>query len=143
MKKHFNFIRHNCLYKQIKDPFNHPIVLFQRVDGWVVIGLSQSHLTLERLVYFETSKAGVGGFHRKSSNIAIGQFNALKSWPYTSKFTIDHPEQIGTILKSIGGFGKIWGPQNAFERKIQILSDFRFSDFLSHFRFSYLFLKLL
>ena len=31
-------------------------------------------------VFFATSKVrlGFGGFHRKSSNIAIGQFNALK-----------------------------------------------------------------
>ena len=27
---------------------------------------------------------------------------------YTSKFTYDHPEQIETISKSIGGFGKFW-----------------------------------
>ena len=34
--------------------------------------------------------------------IVIRQYNTLKSWPYTSKFTIDHPEQMGTIFKSIG-----------------------------------------
>ena len=45
----------------------------------------------------------------KYSNIAIGQLNALKSLPYTSKFTIDDLEQIGTIFKSIVGFGKFLG----------------------------------
>ena len=43
---------------------------------------------------FLRRQRGGGGFHRKSGNIAIGQINALKSWPYTSKFTNDHPEQI-------------------------------------------------
>ena len=37
------------------------------------------------------------------------EINALKSWPYTSNFTIDQPEHIGTIFKSIRGFGKFWG----------------------------------
>ena len=37
------------------------------------------------------------------------QFNVLKSWPYTGKSTIDHPEQLGTIFKSIGGFGNFGG----------------------------------
>ena len=46
------------------------------------------------------------GFLRKSTNIAIGQLNALKSWPYTSKFTYDHLEQIEIIFKSIVGLGK-------------------------------------
>ena len=59
-------------------------------------------------VFLQRQRLG-GGLHRKSSNIAIGQFNTLKSWPYTSKFTNDHPEQMGTIFKSIGGFGKFWG----------------------------------
>ena len=61
--------------------------------------------------FFAISKVGGGGvgFHNKSSNIAIGQFNELKSWPYTSKFTYDHAEQIKTLFKSIGGFGKFWG----------------------------------
>ena len=53
-------------------------------------------------------RGGVG-FHCKPSNIAIGPFDGLESWPYTSKFTIDHSEQIGTIFKSIGGFGNFWG----------------------------------
>ena len=43
------------------------------------------------------------------SDIAIGEYKAMKSWQYTSKFTYDHPEQIETIFKSIGGFGKFWG----------------------------------
>ena len=87
-------------------------------DDIVTIYMNRSsrtavYLTLERLVFFlRRQRLGGGGgvgFHRKSSNIAIGQFNALKSWPYTSKFTYDHPEQIETIFKSIGGFGKFWG----------------------------------
>ena len=45
-------------------------------------------------VFLRRQSLGGGGFHRKSSNIAIKQFNALKSWPYTSKLTYDHPEQI-------------------------------------------------
>ena len=61
------------------------------------------------MFFFGRQRLGGGGFHRKSRNIAIRQFNALKSWPYTSKFTYDHPEQIETIFKSIGGFGKFWG----------------------------------
>ena len=53
-------------------------------------------LNPRKLCFFRDVKVcgGGGGFHRKSSNIAIGQCNALKSWPYTSKFTYDHPEQI-------------------------------------------------
>ena len=74
--------------------------------------------------FLRRQRPGGGGFHRKSSNIAIGQFNALKSWPYTSKFTYDHPEQIETIFKSIGGFGKFWGAVEHVRSKIQILSDF-------------------
>ena len=66
------------------------------------------YLTLERLGFFCDVK-GWGGFHRKSSNIVIGQFNALKSWPYTSKFTYDHSEEIETVFNAIGGFGKFWG----------------------------------
>ena len=59
-------------------------------------------------VFLRRQRLGGGGFHRRASNIAIGQFNALKCWQYTSKFTYDHPEQIETIFKSIGGFGKFW-----------------------------------
>ena len=90
-------------------------------------------------VFLRRQRPRGGGFHRKSSNIAIGQFNALKSWPYTSKFTYDHPEQIETIFKSIGGFGKFWGAVEHVRSKIQILSNFWFSDFWSNFRFSYFF----
>ena len=67
-------------------------------------------LNPRKAVFFlRHQRLGGGGFHRKSRNIANGQYNALKSWPYTSKFTYDHPEQIETIFKSIGGFGKFWG----------------------------------
>ena len=62
----------------------------------------------------------VGGFHRTSRNIAIRQNNVLKGWPYTSKFTIDHPEQIKIDFRSIRGFSKLWGPWNALDHKIQI-----------------------
>ena len=91
-----------------------------------VAGPVEINLTLKSWGFFFDIK-GLGGgvgFHRKSSNIAIGQFNALKSWPYTSKFTYDHPEQIETIFKSIGGFGKFWGAVEHVRSKIQILSDF-------------------
>ena len=70
---------------------------------------SDNHgLTLESFCLFCDVKGWGGGFHCKPSNIAIGQFNALKSWPYTIKFTYDHPEQKATIFKSIGGFSQFW-----------------------------------
>ena len=80
--------------------------------------------------FLRRQRPGVGGFHRKSSNIAMRQFKALKSWPYTSKFTFNHLEQIET------SFGRAW---NVLNPKIQIWSDFRFSVFWSNFRCSYFF----
>ena len=68
------------------------------------------------------------------SDIAIGEYKAMKSWQYTSKFTYDHPD-----FKSIGGFFKCWGPWTELDQKIQLLSDLRCSDFWSNFQFSYFF----
>ena len=58
--------------------------------------------------FMRRQRWGEGGFHRKSSNSAIRPYNALESWPYTSKFTIDHPEHIKTIFESIRDFSKFF-----------------------------------
>ena len=51
-----------------------------------------------RKCFFTTLKVG-GGCHHTFSNNPFNQYNALKSWPYTSKFTIENPVQIGSIFK--------------------------------------------
>ena len=63
--------------------------------------------------------------------MAIWPFNALKSWPYASKFTYDHPEEKESIFKSIGGFVKFWG---AVERVRS--GFFQISDFLTFVQIS-------
>ena len=96
------FISLNNAFSKYESNILIGLLLFQKAQVFYAVKIiCNLTLTLESL--------GGVGFHRKFRNIAIGHFNALKSWPYTSKFTYDHPEQIETIFKSIGGFGKFWG----------------------------------
>ena len=62
-------------------------------------------LTLERLLDFCNVKGWGGGG-------IPPQFTVLKSWPYTSKFTIDHPEQFSSQSKASINVG---GPWNALD----------------------------
>ena len=90
-----------------------------------------------------TSRAGEGGFYLPSRNIVVRQYNILKSWPYTSKFTIDHPEQIGTIFKSIGCFNKFWGALEGIRSPNPDFADSGFDDFWPNLSFSYFFFRSL
>ena len=56
------------------------------------VKLKADPLTLELIFFCDIKGWGGGGLHRKTSKIAIGQFKALTSWPYTNNFTIEHPE---------------------------------------------------
>ena len=79
-------------------------------------------LTIESFNFFCDVKRLGGGWippqilqHRDEDN------NALQSWPNTSKFTNDYPEQFRTILSQLEASLIFGGPWNALDGRIQIL----------------------
>ena len=101
-------------------------------------------LTLERLGFFATSKVGGRGVD-STANLATSRSgnlmhskvgHSLVNSPMT-KMTILNGYKL--FLSQSADSVNFRGLGNALDRKIHILSDFRFSGFWPNFRFSYFF----
>ena len=104
---------------------------FQTNDAWI-----SQNLTLARSDFSNSSLVAL-----KLSQGVCSQNCQVP--PQHIKHLFNHFLVILRVFFQIKKWGNFGGPWNALDRKIQILSDFRFSDFWSIFRFSYLFSKLL